>query len=212
MSTNIELEYIDRANYKKELQFALEFIIVLQKKLKINKEEKITFQPLFIGSKKTNLILQPKNNQKFDFDINLQLGNKTKIKNTEDIINKVFETIPTSIKNYPYKIKKSKTKGQIIQLEIQKNNELFFSIDLAITKTNNENDIFILGENGWEERNHKLEKIKSKVKQIKNESKWNYLRNNYKELKTAKYNKTAPSRSSYVLYIEAVHNTLENSY
>jgi len=206
----MELEYIDRDDYKEELQFALAFINFLQNELR---DDDITFQPKYIGSKKTNLILQKQNNNYFDFDINLELGSNTY--NWEDgkrIFNTIYNSIANSVSNKEstnFQIKKTIGKGGIIKLEIYKNYRIYLYIDLAITKINEKNNISILRNEQWYDRNQKLKKIKGKVNRIKNERRWNDLRDHYKELKIDNYYSDKPL-PSYIIYIQAVNNLINH--
>ena len=195
-------KFVDRKIWKNAQELTLELIKIIQNKLKKNITEKITFQPKFIGSKKTKLITQ-KNSNPFDFDINLELGSKTKVNDPKKIKILVKKAIPLTVNNHNIII--NDYDSGIIKIKVIKNNSIYFKIDLAIIKIENNKLHILKNDSGkwiWNQKNENIDNLKSKISFIKNQGKWNDLRDNYLELK----NKFNDSLESYIIYIQVINN------
>ncbi len=197
--------YTPKSKWKPALKLVLAIIIQMQRKLKKTANVKITFNWKFVGSKKkkiiTNIINEP-----FDFDINLELGKKTKVIDEDRIINLIKKSIPSQIEKYKIAIHNNK---RSISIKILNNdNTTYFKIDFAVTKIkDNKIEILVKDKNSyiWNVINEKLDKLKIKEKEIKAYKASPLLRDEYIKLKN-----TDDSLDSYIIYIMAVNNTLNN--
>ena len=197
-------KYVSRKEavpYKKEL---IEIINEVQDEVR----DKFTFQFMFIGSSKRNMITYDSTtNRGFDFDVNLEVNDDNECYEPTEIRNILRNAFNRVVKNYGYSNCEDSTRVLTIKCKDYRRSRILYSCDFAIVYNCKEGQQYIrfnrqTGACVWAFQTQPYHSLERKVDALKKKDCWDEVLDIYRGKKNRNTN---PDKHSRALYAETIN-------
>jgi len=204
-------EYVNKKKWGPKMENIKELIHMVQDEVR----DQFTFQYKFIGSASRNMITCDNNqNIGYDFDINLIINDPNEEYSPKEIKNILKNGFDKHSKQFDYDYAEDSKRVLTIKVKDRENSKIEHSCDFAVVHNlsdGRQQYIHYHKNNGdytWEFQPNGFYKLPEKVKVIKQNGKWQEVRDRYLYKKN---NNTDLNKKSRSLYAESV-NEIYNHY
>lgn len=204
-----DFQYVSKSEYQPRKNDIIELLHEVQNEVR----DQFTFQFVFIGSTKRNMITRDmKSNIGFDFDVNIEVNDDDEEYSAADIRNILRPAFIRVMRNYGYNKYEDSTRVITIKMTNPLRSTIEHSCDFAVVygnqyiRFNKENQTYF-----WAQQSKGYSNLEDKADTLKSNGYWGEVREVYIDKKNFNEDPDKHSRSLYAETINEVYKRYLNT-